>query len=85
MDPEKLKQAQQRDVHLIASQSQIHHHSQTCDKYWRGLPEPKECCFSLDQGNYHEHSTFNPETEGIHLRCLDGLVNNFNKTMIEAI
>jgi hypothetical protein len=82
MDPEKLAKAQQKDVHLVASQSQIHHHSQTC---WRGPPGPKECQFNLDQGNYREHSMFDSETESIHLKCLDGLVNNFNETIIQAI
>ncbi|KAJ7685831.1 hypothetical protein B0H17DRAFT_844916, partial [Mycena rosella] len=30
-------------------------------------------------------SVFDPETGEFHLRCLDGLVNNFNSTMLQAI
>ncbi|KAJ7739435.1 hypothetical protein DFH07DRAFT_778713 [Mycena maculata] len=54
-------------------------------KYWKGPPEPKTCCFDLHEDNFRGESYVDPETGEIHLRCLDGLVNNFNVTMLEAI
>ncbi|KAJ7823155.1 hypothetical protein B0H14DRAFT_2370282, partial [Mycena olivaceomarginata] len=62
-----------------------HDHSKTCFKYWRGPPEPKSCRFDLHEDNYRAESSFDPETGELCLRCLDGLVNNFNGTIIEAI
>ncbi|KAJ7649265.1 hypothetical protein B0H17DRAFT_1163738 [Mycena rosella] len=53
--------------------------------YWRGPPEPKECRFDLDESNIVPVSMIDPETGELTLRCLDGLVNNFNETMLEAI
>ncbi|KAJ7842470.1 hypothetical protein B0H14DRAFT_2297674, partial [Mycena olivaceomarginata] len=64
---------------------QSHSHSKTCFKYWRGPPEPKTCRFDLHEDNFRAVSCFDPETGEIHLRCLDGLVNNFNATIIEAV
>ncbi|KAJ7687339.1 hypothetical protein B0H14DRAFT_2308036, partial [Mycena olivaceomarginata] len=65
-------------------QCQLHSHSKTCFKYWRGPPEPKTCRFDLHEDNVRPVSTVDPETGEIHLRCY-GLVNNFNSTMIEAL
>ncbi|KAJ7200368.1 hypothetical protein GGX14DRAFT_312675, partial [Mycena pura] len=64
---------------------QKHNHSKTCFKYWRGPPEPKTCRFDLHEDNTRPQSSFDPETGELCLRCLDGLVNNFNSTIIEAI
>ncbi|KAK6967005.1 hypothetical protein R3P38DRAFT_2589930 [Favolaschia claudopus] len=75
----------QQDIHNVISQCQSHEHSRTCFKYWRGPPEPKTCRFDLHEDNVRATSSFDPETGEISLRCLDGLVNNFNATMIEAI
>ncbi|KAJ7846949.1 hypothetical protein B0H14DRAFT_2308849, partial [Mycena olivaceomarginata] len=64
---------------------QSHEHSKTCFKYWRGSPEPKTRRFDLHEDSFRAESSFDPETGEISLRCLDGLVNNFNETIIEAI
>ena len=72
-------------LHHLAKQCQSHTHSATCYKYWTGPPEPKECCFDLDENNAQLQSTFNSETGEICLRCLDGLVDNFNATILEAV
>ncbi|KAJ7817259.1 hypothetical protein B0H14DRAFT_2289241, partial [Mycena olivaceomarginata] len=64
---------------------QAHTHSKTCFKYWRGPPEPKICRFDLHKDNFRAESSFDPETGEIHLRCLDGLVNNFHASIIEAV
>ncbi|KAJ6457648.1 hypothetical protein C8R45DRAFT_772273, partial [Mycena sanguinolenta] len=77
--------SREKDLHNLVKKCQFHTHHPTCYKYWRGPPEPKECRFDLDESNTVPISTFDPETGEITLRCLDGLVNNFNETMLEAI
>ncbi|KAJ6562051.1 hypothetical protein B0H19DRAFT_1210051 [Mycena capillaripes] len=66
-----------KDLHNLIKCCQSHTHHPTCFKYWRGPPEPKECRFDLDESNSVPISTIDPVT--------DGLVNNFNETIIEAI
>lgn len=77
----------QRDLHRLVKQCQLHSHSQTCYKYWKGplSGEPRECRFDLDEKNTCAKSSFDNETGELNLRCLDGLVNNFNLTIIEAV
>ncbi|KAF9643181.1 hypothetical protein BDM02DRAFT_3157500 [Thelephora ganbajun] len=47
--------------------------------------ETAECWFHLDENNFRETLDFDPETAELCLRCLQGLVNNFNAMMLEAI
>lgn len=84
-DPDAFEKLRQKDLHNIVEQCQTHKHSGTCYKYWKGPPEPKECRFDLDPENVRITSEFDPETGELCLRCLDGMVNNFNATIIEAI
>ncbi|KAI0038035.1 hypothetical protein FA95DRAFT_1477203, partial [Auriscalpium vulgare] len=77
--------ARQKDLHQLVKKCQRHAHSNTCYKYWKGPPHPKECRFDLSAENVRPESTINDETGEICLRCLDGLVNNFNSTILEAI
>lgn len=51
----------------------------------KGPGYEKECRFDLDESNVRPISQFDPGTGEFELRCLDGLVNNFNTTMLEAI
>lgn len=78
-------QERQNDLHRLVKQCQSHEHKATCYKYWKGPPAPKECRFDLDERNARPVTTVNEETGEISLRCLNGLVNNYNKTMIEAV
>ena len=73
-----------KDIHLLAKECQIHSHTKTCYKHRKGN-EPAECRFDHDENNFRETSDFDPETGELCLRCLEGLVNNFNATMLEAI
>ena len=82
---ELLDKVRQKDLHHLAKQSQSHAYPKTCYKYWKGPPEPKECQFDLDEPNVRAESTFNSETGDLCLRCLDGLVNNFNEMILEAV
>jgi len=74
-----------KDLHHLAMQCQSHKHSKICYKYWKGPPDPKECQFNLHEDNTCPESTIDPETGEICLRCLDGMVNNFNATILEAV
>jgi hypothetical protein len=73
-----------KDVHLLAKECQIHAHTRTCYKHQK-QGEKAECRFGHDENNFRETSDFDPETAELCLRCLEGLVNNFNTTMLEAI
>ena len=75
----------QKDLHHLVKCCQVHKHSRTCYKYWKGPPNPKECRFDLDENNICPETTFDMESGEICFRCLDGLVNNFNETILEAI
>ena len=82
MDPESTVQ---EDLHNIVRNCQSHQHMATCYKYWKGPPGVKECHFNLGDHQQQPCTYFDQETGEIHLHCLDGLVNNFNRTIIQAI
>ena len=73
-----------KDLYNIAKECQIHSHTKTCYKY-RRAGEDLHCCFNHNEDNFREMTEFDPETAEICLRCLHGMVNNFNTTIIEAI
>ena len=75
----------QKDLHNLVSKCQLHTHSQTCYKYWKGPPAPKECRFELDSNKHHPKTTVDFETGEIQMRVTDGLVNNFCETIIQAV
>src|SRR5271155_4560180 len=70
-------------MHHLIKQCQSHCHSQTCYKYWKGPPDPRECRFDLDEKNVCLESHFDSVTGELNLRCLDGMVNNFNETNLD--
>jgi hypothetical protein len=82
---ERYPIARQKDLHHLSRACQIHRHSATCFKYWKGPPHPKDCRFGLDDQNFCARSAFDMDSGEITLRCLDGMVNNFNDTMLELI
>ncbi|RXW17503.1 hypothetical protein EST38_g8344 [Candolleomyces aberdarensis] len=73
-----------KDLYNIVKHCQAHAHRATCYKYWRGPPEPKECRFGLGEAAINPASTIDPDTGEFNLRHLDGSVNNYNDTIIEA-
>ncbi|KAG1792668.1 uncharacterized protein HD556DRAFT_1239044 [Suillus plorans] len=84
-DDLQTKTARQKDLHHLVQTCQVHKHNLTCFKYWKGPPNPRECRFDLDENHYCEKSHVDYETGEICLRCLDGMVNNFNASMLEAV
>jgi hypothetical protein len=81
----QTENAQNEDLHYLVKNCQSHRHTHTCYKYWKGPPNPKECRFDLGEHRTQKCTYFDEKTGDIHLRCLDGLVNNFNATIIKAI
>ena len=69
-----------RDKHLLVQHCQYHRHSATCYKY-----DIHSCRFDMHESNYKPISCFDPQTGELKLRCLNGLVNNFNETMLQCI
>ena len=79
-----LSVTRQWDIHRVATFCQMHTHSKTCFKYCKP-GEPQVCRFDLDPANVIKCSSYNEETGDLCLRCLDGMVNNFNATILEAM
>jgi len=77
--------AREKDLHHIVSACQKHRHTATCFKYWKGPPDPKQCRFDLDEKRFRPTSYFDKEEGEVCLRCLDGMVNNFNETILELV
>lgn len=75
--------ARRKDMHHLVTSCQVHSHNPTCYKYCKD--SIKECRFDLDASNVQTVSMFDPVTGEITIRCLDGLVNNFNATILEAV
>ena len=82
---ESRRKARQKDMHNLVKKCQLHRHGKTCYKYWKGGSDPKECRFGLDVSKFREESSVDDITGELCLRCLDGLVNNFNHTILEAV
>jgi hypothetical protein len=73
-----------KDIGRLAERVQCHRHSHTCYKHYKP-GEARTCRFDLKEDNFRAESCIDPETGLICLRCLDGLVNNFNMTILEAV
>jgi hypothetical protein len=73
-----------KDVSRLVERVQRHRHSHTCYKHYKA-GEARTCRFDLKEENFRANSSVDPETGQISLRCLDGLVNNFNMTILEAV
>ena len=73
--------ARGKDISRLAERVQRHHHTHTCYKHYKP-GEPRTCHFDLSEVNFWAESKVDPEMGSVHLRCLDGLVNNFNVTML---
>ena len=74
-----------KDVHHLATACQVHKHTATCFKYWKGPPEPRECRFGLGASNFVGRSFVDEDTGDLHLRYLDGMVNRYNETILECL
>ncbi|KAJ3522430.1 hypothetical protein NMY22_g11894 [Coprinellus aureogranulatus] len=72
-----------KDIYNLAYDSQRHRHNKVCYKYCRP-GDPKICRFSLDSSVYQAETKFDDDSGELCLRCLDGLVNNFNREIIES-
>ncbi|THU80765.1 hypothetical protein K435DRAFT_695015, partial [Dendrothele bispora CBS 962.96] len=73
------------DLSQLVYKTQLHIHSHTCYKYWKGGSAPKTCRFELDQSNSRENTTVDTTTGELTLRQLNGLVNPYNPTILSAL
>ncbi|TDL19359.1 hypothetical protein BD410DRAFT_691197, partial [Rickenella mellea] len=74
-----------KDIHLLASRCQRHRHTSTCYKYCSAKSVEKECRFNLDSSHYAPETTMDMSTGELHYKVIDGMVNNFCKTILEAV
>ncbi|KAK0436842.1 uncharacterized protein EV420DRAFT_1623478 [Desarmillaria tabescens] len=68
-----IQEAKDKDFRNLVKDCQIHSHSKR-----------HVCRFDIDENNYREYSSFDYEKGELCLRCLNGLVNNFNDMIIRA-
>ena len=71
-----------KDLRNIFVESQHHSHTKTCYKY--SISGEKSCCFNLDEANVTPTTSFNEEIGSLMMRHLDGMVNNYNPTIVVA-
>ncbi|KAF9037305.1 hypothetical protein BDZ89DRAFT_884737, partial [Hymenopellis radicata] len=80
--PEQLH-ARRRDTANLVEKCQCHSHTATCFKYCKPGEIPT-CRFELDESNTRASTSFNVDTEELELRCIDGMINNYNETVLRA-
>ena len=73
------------DLFNLVEACQRHSHTDTCYKYCDTNESHKMCRFELDEFNVTPRSTIDHDTGTITLQHLDGLVNNYNPTLLEAL
>jgi hypothetical protein len=68
------------DLAQLVKACQAHKHRNTCYKY-----DPSVCRFDLDENNYVPETVIDSNTGEITYRVLQGLINNYNPTILEAV
>ncbi|KAI0717170.1 hypothetical protein C8Q76DRAFT_587604, partial [Earliella scabrosa] len=81
--PEEYSQAAHEDLRNLVQRNQTHKHSKTCYKYCSDGPQV--CRFDLDPSHVVPQTIADPESGELTLRCLDGMINNFNATILRAL
>ncbi|KAH9855236.1 hypothetical protein C2E23DRAFT_714714, partial [Lenzites betulinus] len=81
---EDLRTFRQNDLRSLVEHNQVHKHTATCYKYCKDSG-PRECRFDLDEQNVINESSCDPETGELALRILNGMVNNYNPTILESL
>ena len=74
-----------KDVHFLAGACQVHEHTTTCFKYWKGPLELRSCHFGLDKKNFIGRSYVDDKTGDLYLQYLDRMVNCFNDMMLKCV
>lgn len=81
-----------KDLDCVIKKTQLHVHHPTCFKYvtnfdkkkWKGYPDHL-CRFRISKSNERPESFVDSDTAEIHLRVKDGMVNGFNKWILQAL
>ena len=85
LTPEEAERFRAVDLYELVAACQRHSHSDTCYKYCKKNDPHKICRFQLDADNTVPRSSFDRSTGIVVLQHLDGMVNNYNPTVIEAM
>ncbi|KAI9059342.1 hypothetical protein FKP32DRAFT_1614245 [Trametes sanguinea] len=80
---EDNEQFRRDDLRHLVEKNQRHKHTATCYKYCK--VGEHVCRFDLDEANVTPESSIDYETGELTLRILDGLINNYNATILEAM
>ncbi|KAH9853907.1 hypothetical protein C2E23DRAFT_713732, partial [Lenzites betulinus] len=73
----------EKDIHELVTKNQCHKHTETCYKYCG--TGPKICRFDLDENNVVPSTTIDSDSGDLTLRISDGMVNNYNPVILEAV
>ncbi|KAI9067800.1 hypothetical protein FKP32DRAFT_1546038, partial [Trametes sanguinea] len=82
-DTDRVRRFRAFDMRNLVESSQLHTHTATCYKYCGD--GPKRCRFDLDEDNVVPESSIDTDTGDISLKIINGMVNNYNPTMLEAL
>ena len=85
LDYDLMLDEEQKDLHYLVKRCQCHVHNSTCYIYWRGPPDPKECCFELDSENFNLHTMFDISTGELCYQHIDEMINNYNSMFLQAV
>ncbi|KAH9848178.1 hypothetical protein C2E23DRAFT_710553, partial [Lenzites betulinus] len=72
-----------RDIRELVLVNQSHSHTATCYKYCGD--GPRKCRFDLEKENVIPTTTVDSETGELTLRIVNGMINNYNPTMLEGL
>ncbi|KAI9067031.1 hypothetical protein FKP32DRAFT_1528420, partial [Trametes sanguinea] len=78
-----LRNYRLKDLRELVEKNQRHKHTNTCYKYCK--TGERTCRFDLDEGNVIPESSIDVESGELTLRICDGLINNYNETILEAV
>ncbi|KAI0657854.1 hypothetical protein C8Q70DRAFT_876178, partial [Cubamyces menziesii] len=82
---ESIRRFRHDDLRSLVACCQHHKHTETCYKYYKPEDGDKRCRFELEPDNVIPESTVDYDTGELTLRHVDGLVNNYNPTILEAM
>ncbi|KAI9059156.1 hypothetical protein FKP32DRAFT_1547099, partial [Trametes sanguinea] len=83
LDGDELRRFRADDLRQLVQKNQQHTHTETCFKYCGD--GPRHCRFDLDEANVIPESSVDHETGELTLRIVEGLINNYNPTILEAL
>ena len=74
-----------KDLFNLSKQCQTHTHNAGCYKNYNGPPENRACRFNLNPASNVENTTVDRESGEITLCRQDGMVNPYNRSILEVM